>query len=239
MKNMVITERQKEILNRIVEEHINSAKPVSSQLIEKNCGFELCPATIRSEMQKLAEAGFIFQPHTSAGRIPTDKGYRFFVDDLLEKGFLRNDCEFQIENFVEEEMKDTIKLIQSITKNLALASCELSFAYLFNEKILWKEGWGEVLQEPEFEEKKLISDFAALVKNFEQSLEELEIDSGIKIYIGKENPFSKAKDFSIIISKCRFPKEEQGLLAVLGPKRMGYRKNINSLNSLMSFLEKF
>ena len=82
---METTERQQKILNTIIEEYINSAQPISSQLLEKKHNFGLSPATIRIEMQKLTDAGFLYQPHTSAGRVPTDEGYRFFVDDLLEK----------------------------------------------------------------------------------------------------------------------------------------------------------
>ncbi|MBA4320031.1 MAG: heat-inducible transcriptional repressor HrcA, partial [Flavobacterium sp.] len=83
----MLTERQTEILNRLIQEYIYSAKPVSSQLLEKKHNFGICPAMLRIEMQKLTEQEFLFQPHTSAGRTPTDKGYRFFVDKLFETGF--------------------------------------------------------------------------------------------------------------------------------------------------------
>lgn len=236
---MGITERQTEILNRLVEEYINSAKPVSSQLLERKSNFGICPATIRIDMQKLTDAGFLYQPYTSAGRIPTDKGYRFFVDDLLEKGFFEWNYHFEIEDWLEEEIADTIKLIQYLTKKIATLSSNLALAYLFDEKILWKEGWEEILQEPEFKEEKFVSRFAELLKNFKEEIEELKINSEIKIYIGKENPFSKAKDFSIIISQCRFLRNQKGILAILGPKRMTYGKNISSLNSLIKLLEKY
>jgi len=82
---METTQRQTEILNRLIQEYIDSARPVSSQLLEKKYDFSICPAMIRIEMQKLTDQGFICQPHTSAGRVPTDKGYRFFVDNLLAR----------------------------------------------------------------------------------------------------------------------------------------------------------
>ncbi len=95
----MITERQGEILNRIVKEYITLAEPVSSQLLEKKHKFGLSPATIRNEMQKLTDDGYLLQPHTSAGRVPTDKGYRFFVDKLLENNFrdLEKDFNKQME----------------------------------------------------------------------------------------------------------------------------------------------
>ena len=83
----MITQRQKEILKSMVQEYIRSAQPVSSRLIERKYQLGVSSATIRAEMQKLTRKGYLFQPHTSAGRVPTDKGYRFYVDSILESGF--------------------------------------------------------------------------------------------------------------------------------------------------------
>ena len=235
---MEITERQKEILNSIIAEYIRSAQPVGSKLLEKkHKKFQICPATIRNEMQKLTEAGFIFQPHTSAGRVPTDKGYRFFVDDLLEREILNDRLDSEIEEWVDEDFKDAFKLIQSLTRNLASFSSNLVLGYLADEKILWKEGWDRVFREPEFREKKTITDFFGLLSNFEKEMDSIRIDSGLRVFIGKENPFPKAREFSTIIARCRFPKREDGFLAIIGPKRMAYDKNINSLNHLIKILE--
>jgi len=238
MEDMEITDRQKEILNSIVAEYIQSAQPVSSKLLEKkHKKFQVCPATIRNEMQKLTEAGFIFQPHTSAGRVPTDKGYRFFVDDLLEEETLDDRFDSKTEEWMDDDFKDALKLIQSLTRNLALSSSSLALGYLADEKILWKEGWDRVLREPEFQEKKTITDFFGLLSNFEKEMDSLEMKSGLRIFIGKENPFPKAREFSTIIARCRFPEKEQGFLAIMGPKRMAYDRNINSLNHLIKILE--
>jgi len=251
----MITERQEKILNTIVQEYIISAQPVSSQLVEKRHNFGICPATIRIEMQRLTEAGFIFQPHTSAGRLPTDKGYRFFVDDLFENRAPQQRGEgFEAEDWIGKEITDSIKFLQFITKKLSLISSNLALGYLFDEKILWKDGWEEIIKEPEFEEKKVINDFIEMINGFEEEIDDLEISSDIKVYIGRENPFPKAKEFSIIITRCLFPKKDYnpltvssrsdkserapGILAILGPKRMDYNKNIGSLNSLIKLLEK-
>jgi len=234
---MGITDRQESILDTVIGEYINTAQPVSSLLLENKYDFGICPASLRIEMYKLTEKGYLCQPHTSAGRAPTDKGYRFFVDKLLKKGFFEKDYNFKTENLIREEIKDTVKFIQSLTKSLAEFSSNLALGYLFNEKILWKEGWEDILQEPEFKETKLISNFANLLKSFEEEISDFKINSEVRVYIGKENPFPKAKDFSIIISKCHFPNREEGILAILGPKRMTYEKNIGSLNYLTKLLE--
>ncbi|MDP2864153.1 MAG: hypothetical protein Q8N73_00630 [bacterium] len=241
---MKITERQEKILNTIVKEYIDSAWPVSSQLLEKKYDFGISPATIRIEMQKLTETGLLCQLHTSAGRIPTDKGYRFFVNGLIARqsfasqnlGGFEKDYDFKIENWVDEEITDTVKFIQSLTKNLALASSALALSYLPEEGILWKEGWEEILREPEVEEKNFISNFTKLLENFEKNIGDLKINSGVKIYIGRENPFPKAKDFSIICSRFYFPTEKEVVVSLLGPKRMNYDRNIGLINSLAEAL---
>jgi len=236
---MEITERQGEILNRIVQEYIDSARPVSSQLLEKKYDFGICPATIRIEMQKLTDKGFIHQLHTSAGRVPTDKGYRFFVDNLLKSEIPEFEDVFEIEDIFQKAGKDIFKLASRLTKFLAEESSNFTILNLLERDFFWKEGWKEILQEPEFEEKDLISNFTELLESFEENIENLKINSGIKIYIGKENPFSKTKDFSIISSRCHLPEGEEGIISLLGPKRMAYDKNISLINSLVRALENF
>ena len=83
---MQITKRQEKILNSVIKEYIRFALPVSSQSLEEKYNFDVSPATLRNEMQVLSDLDYLLQPHTSAGRIPTDKGYRFFVNQIFEKG---------------------------------------------------------------------------------------------------------------------------------------------------------
>jgi len=236
---MTITERQGEILNRIVEDYIGLAQPISSEFLEKKHKFSVSPATIRIEMQRLTDGGFIFQPHISAGRVPTDKGYRFFVDNLLKSEISEFEDVFEIEDIFQKAGKDIFKLASRLTKFLAEESSSLTILNLLERDFFWKEGWEEILREPEFEEKDLISHFTKLLESFEENIENLKINSGIKIYIGKENPFSKTKDFSIISSRCHLPEGEEGIISLLGPKRMAYDRNISLINSFKKILEKF
>jgi heat-inducible transcriptional repressor len=229
---MLISDRQKDILNTVVNEYITSAQAVSSQLLEKKYDFGVCPATIRNEMQKLTDNGFLFQPHTSAGRVPTDKGYRFFVDNLINN----TGSDFDMENWFENEIRDNIKFIQNLTKKLAHLSGSLALSYLGKEKVFWKEGWEEIIKEPEFSEKNFAANFAGFLENFESNIENFDIASGIQVYIGKENPFKSADDFSMISAKYNLPNEE-GIISLLGPKRMAYDKNIGLINSLTKLLE--
>ena len=239
-KNMTITERQKDILNKIIEEYINYAQPVSSQLVEKRYDFGICPATIRIEMQRLTDAGYLCQPHTSAGRIPTDKGYRFFVNSLLEKGIDDFKDILEIEKIIQQEKENTLKFMGRLARFLSGASSELAMVYLFEKDFFWKEGWEEILLQPEFNEKDFVINFTNLLENFEEEkMANLRLMPGIKIYIGRENPFPKARNFSIISSMCCLPEEGEAVFALFGPKRMDYDKNISLIHSLTKALEKF
>lgn len=235
---MFISERQGKILKKVVEEHINSARPVSSKAIEEKYGFSVCPATIRNDMQRLTDSGFLFQPYTSAGRVPTDRGYRFFVDSLLEREVLGSQDTLKISEMLEDE-EDIFKLATRLSKFLAANSSSLATIHLFDRDFFWKEGWEEILKEPEFGEKDFIVSFTKLLKKFEEEIRNMEINSRVQVYIGQENPFLKTKDFSIVSVQCSFPKKDPGIVSLLGPKRMAYEKNIRLINSLSKVLEEF
>jgi heat-inducible transcriptional repressor len=236
---MIVTQRQGDILNAIVKEYIVSAKPTSSQMLEKKHGFLVCPATIRNEMQKLTELGFLYQPHTSAGRIPTDKGYRFFVDSILEKGISEFKDLVKIQDALMSETADVFRFVSNLSKVLASNSSNLATVHMPDSDFFWKEGWEQILKEPEFTEKDLVSSFAKLVQLFEKEIGEFDINSDIKIFIGRENPFSQDENFTIIATECRFPKRKKGVISLLGPTRMAYERNISLINSLVKILEDF
>jgi heat-inducible transcriptional repressor len=224
---MNISERQGEILNNLVQDYIQSAHPISSEFLEKKHSFGLSPATLRIEMQKLTDGGFLSQPHTSAGRVPTDKGYRFFVDNLPKDESADFEGIFPIEN------------IFKLTKFISETSSNFVFLHSLGEDFSRKEGWEEILKEPEFEDKDFILNFTDFLEDFEEGVDDLELNSDIKIYIGKENPLSKRKDFSIILSRCLLPEVGETIFSILGPKRMNYQKNINIMNSLVEALSNY
>ncbi len=228
-------------MNTIIREYIKSAMPVSSKLLEKKHDFGLSPAAIRIEMQKLTDAGFISQPHTSAGRVPTDKGYRFFVNNLLlkeNKTVKGEENEFSSSPFANaREINDNFRFIQALTRQLAEETKTLALNYLEDENVFWQEGWEGVLQEPEFEERDNVINFTELLKGLEKGMEKLEAEEGVNVYIGKENRLPGAKDFTVITSRYHLRSGEEGIISILGPKRMEYDKNINLINSLLKLLE--
>lgn len=233
----MIAKRQKLILDAIVKEHIHSALPISSKLLEKEYDFNVCPATIRNDMQKLTELGYLDQPHTSAGRVPTDKAYRFFVNRLFENDIKEFNNILEIKSVIEKQGEDALGFASHLLKFLAMSSSSLAMAHLFDRDFVWKEGWEEVLKEPEFEKKDFVHSFACFLKTFEDNINDFNLDFEIKIFIGNENPVPDASDFSVITSKCLFPDKNEAILTLLGPKRMDYYRNISLMNSLTKLLE--
>jgi len=236
---MLITERQKLILDRVIEEYIDSAVPVSSQLIEKKHKLGVCPATIRNDMCRLTELGFLHQPHTSAGRVPTDKGYRLFVNEILKDEIGDFEDLFGFAKILERERKDIFRFASHISKFLAGASSTLVTIHISDRDFFWKDGWEEVIREPEFDRKEFLEGFADLLKSFEEKARDVKLNSEIRIYIGKENPYTNSKEFTVISRKCHFPKKEKGFVSLLGPKRMPYERNIGLLNSVVRILDDF
>ena len=122
-----LTERQREVLRAIIQDYILSAEPVGSRSVARKYGFRLSPASIRNIMSDLAELGYLAQPHTSAGRIPTDQGYRFYVDSLLERPVLSRAEESMIERRfrpvrgkAEELMREVTKLLSGLSRSVGV-----------------------------------------------------------------------------------------------------------------------
>lgn len=227
---MNLSDREIKILNYVIEDYIRSVKPVSSKKLKEKYHLKISSATIRLEMQKLGEKKLIYQPYTSAGRIPTDKGYRVFVDKVLKEKIREVPEKKWIKEFSPKR-----NFLQILTQEMAFFSGNLVINFSKRKKIVWKEGWEKVLKEPEFENSNFRLKFCKFVKEFEKIIEDLELNSEIKIFIGKENPLKEGKDFSVLISGCNFPKWGETILSLLGPKRMDYNKNIKLLSVLKNY----
>jgi heat-inducible transcriptional repressor len=125
----MLTERRSRILQSLIQEYISTATPVSSEIIARNCGLKVSSATVRNEMALLEEEGYIVQPHTSAGRIPTAKGYRYYVEILLEERDLPQDEQrlilhqfYQTGNEVKEWVQLAAAILSRMLHNVAVVT---------------------------------------------------------------------------------------------------------------------
>ncbi len=124
----MLCDREKKILNHIITEYINTGKPVSSRSLSRRQGMDLSPATIRNVMADLEDKGYIYQPHISAGRIPSDSGYRFYVDNMMriqdltlkEKNKIRDQYNHRI-NEIDNVLRDTSLILSKISQKIGIA----------------------------------------------------------------------------------------------------------------------
>ena len=231
-----MTERQKRILSAIVEQYAEVASPVGSSLLAKV--FKVSSATIRAEMAELERDGFIMQPHTSAGRIPTDKGYRLYVNALNEQENSQTLHDRRAERALtarvgsggmpERTIRNAVDTLVELTHNLGLAT-------IGNQ--LYMSGLSNLFGQPEFMQKGQVQQVAHLLDNLEPWLHEAAPNQPLSVYIGKENPIGRTAGCTLIISRFRSPYSERSYIGILGPTRQSYRDTMNFVRQAGEALE--
>ena len=217
-----MTERQSQILRAIIEQYAEVASPVGSNLLAK--AFNVSSATIRAEMAELEKEGYITHPHTSAGRIPTDRGYRFYVNQLTEveaseitreqRGERALSVRVQEGGVPERVIRNAVDTLVELTHNLGLAT-------IGNQ--LYMSGLTNLFGQPEFMNSEQVRQVAMLLDNLEPWLREAAPNQPLNVYIGRENPIGGSAGVSLIISRFRSSFSDHSYIGVLGPTRQQYR----------------
>ncbi|MCK4799425.1 hypothetical protein KAS31_00425, partial [Candidatus Parcubacteria bacterium] len=164
-------ERQEIILGSIIREYVDSAIPVSSSLLVEKYDFNLSPATIRAEMLELENEGYLYQPHTSAGRVPTDQGFRYFVDELMREKELtkKEQNSLQVELL---KLKAQNKMLARMTaKLLSTMSGNLAVSGVIDSDDFYKSGIQKLLSQPEFGDLDSVSKMAEVIDYLDESME--------------------------------------------------------------------
>lgn len=219
-----MTERQQKVLSAIVEQYAEVASPVGSNLMAKL--FNVSSATIRAEMAELERLGFIAQPHTSAGRVPTDKGYRFYVNHLSdtgESGLIQPErrgeralaTRVQQAGAPERTIRNAVDTLVELTHNLGLAT-------ISNQ--LYMSGLSNLFGQPEFINSVQVQQVASLLDNLEPWLREAAPNEPLSVYIGGENPIGRTAGCTLIIGRFRSPFSDNSYIGTLGPTRQSYRE---------------
>ncbi len=232
-----MTERQRLILAAIIEQHAEIAAPVGSVMLAKLFG--VSSATIRSEMAKLEEMGFIVQPHTSAGRIPTDAGYRYYVYSLneaqAEQPQLLDRSARAIEARVSTHGDRADRAIRSAVDSLVDLTQNLGIATIGDE--LYISGMGNLFSQPEFMHGEHAQQVARLLDNLEPWLREAAPNEPLNVFIGAENPIGKSSGATLIISRFRSPYSDNSYIGVIGPTRQSYAKVMRLVRHTGAMLE--
>ncbi len=233
-------DRKKQIFSAIVEHFIETAQPVGSKTIIVSYKFDVSPATVRNDMAELEEEGLIFQPHTSAGRVPTDAGYRLYVDELADWDRATQIASKKISELrksyltgiVKQKVHGAVKLLSEATPNMAFATIPENNRTFFM-------GFSKILLQPEFamapvrasQVMEVIEDDQAFLKG----LATLDIGNEVKIFIGQENILSTIDSCSLIVTSYKY-EGYKGYIGILGPKRMPYAYNNAALKEIRDLL---
>lgn len=235
----LVSERQDKILNALIREYIKSAEPVGSECLKENYDLPYSSATVRAELAYLEDEGYLTQPHTSAGRIPTDKGYRYFVDQTIQNEELSRAEVSRLRAEMTTLQAQNNRIARGTAKLLAGLSQNLVVAGLLDRDELFEAGLPELIREPEFADANYLMDISKVLDYIENDFEDLlgRIKKTPQIYIGEENPFADVKHLSMMLASCDLPSGEKGLLAIIGPTRMQYDRNFKLLNAVANIIE--
>lgn len=230
-----MTDRQIAILSAIIEQYAEVASPVGSVMLAKLFG--VSSATIRSEMVKLEELGLITQPHTSAGRTPTDKGYRFYVNLLTQSEEVPqlDRSARAIEARVSGAGQRADRAIRSAVDSLVDLTQNLGLATIGDE--LYLSGMGNLFSQPEFLQGTSAQSVARLLDNLEPWLREAAPNEPLNVFIGAENPIGKTSGATLIISRFRSPYSDSSYIGVLGPTRQSYARVMRLVRQTGAMLE--
>ncbi len=248
---MKITERQKEILNFLIQEHLSNQRPVASKKIVQNYRCPYSSATVRSEMAELEEKGYLRQPYCSAGRVPTDQAYRYYIDNLVIGNLKKKRKKV---SRAEQEIINLFKLINGDFSELFLRRLLLSLSYLSQSLSLffWANG-----SEKRFDysgldvflnvaEKQKLAEIQKICR----WLSEIEVEpdkfwrdiiccseqktskDSLCVYIGHENPIEEIKNWTLILLNYSADEYQSWSLGIIGPKGMNYPKVIQLMKMI-------
>lgn len=227
-----ISQRNARLLEAVIREYIRTAEPVASGHLHGRFGFTESPATLRAALAELEKDGYLQQPHTSAGRIPTEKGYRYYIEHCLEK-----EARAQKTTLPEVQGDDLEKLCKEVARALAEITGEAAFVGV-GGNVSYYTGLARLFAKPEFRESAQMLELGEVFDHFDELIGDLtgQLADEVQILVGRDNPLGKA--CSSIVIKFPHRSDEEIVLGLLGPMRMDYQQNIDALTQAHRLLEK-
>lgn len=237
-----MTERQQAILETVIEEYIRSANPVGSKHLDELFNFGIKTAMIRQEMAALEEEGYLVSPHTSAGRVPTDKAYRFYISQNLRRNpaSLTSKEQRKVKKTLQES-EDSADLLKDVSRLAAELSREFSVAGLAGRGPVYTAGLSQLFKEPELHDFNNVSHLMRFMDELESHFDKIWerlLNEDLRVFIGEENPIREIQDFSVITARYGLPQGGAGFLSIIGPRRMDYRRNMALVDYISQEIER-
>ncbi|MBI4437772.1 hypothetical protein HY631_02370 [Candidatus Uhrbacteria bacterium] len=223
--------RKELILKLLIEEYIRTAEPVGSKNLNDRFELGVSPATVRNEMAALEREGFLVAPHTSSGRVPTEKAYVYYLKHLVEKKDAEGDKGLPV-----PEVDDTQTALKSVAKTLGEVSGETAIL-AFNDEWSYYSGVANLFHKPDFQNLALILELSDVVDQFDERLMGLlaRVMQEPHVWIGSENPFGS--QMATVVVRYQVQSGEEGFVGVTGPLRMNYRRNLALVESARNVIE--
>lgn len=244
----MLSDRRQQILRSLIEEYVSCAMPVGSRTLTEHYKLGVSPATVRNELSALEEEGYITQPHTSAGRIPTDLGYREFVDEILSS---RSESMAPVEERMADMMRSSASRLDDLIRRTSEELARLTDCLSLVEEMHPEDGSGKsivkrrplglasLMRKPEFQESSSLLPLMEILENDTVHFKAFDDASmstdGFAIRIGEENSESGLSCVSVIAGVYG-EGPMKGVVAVIGPKRMDYSRVIGAVRAAQAVL---
>jgi len=243
-------------LSTIIREYTQTAEPVGSKLLENRGNLGVSSATIRADMHDLEDLGYLTHPHTSSGRVPTHKAFRYFVDNIIQNTprIDINEAEL-IQEELEKNFNNPSDINKALAKVLSGLSGNMIMTGIIGKNEFHKTGISALMSLPEFREIDRIFNITSFFDEFDEIFEKMageifgseniiptirvgtgDIGKDIKILIGKENPLEEMSGETVIISRYLLPQNYIGSLTLVGPMRMDYERNLGLVKFATKYL---
>ena len=228
-----MNDRQEQLLKLIVDSYVERAEPVGSAFVVENYDLGVSTATVRNDMASLETEGYIYQPHVSAGRVPTELGYQYYLSRFLHakpQPMARRKLERAVgaPEGAEDVLKDLAQELVTLSGETVVLS--------FGPRRVYYAGLSNLFQKPDFQDLALLQELSGNVDRFEEILIELAkgLFDGPRVLIGRDNPFGQ--HMSSVMIHYRAP-NASGVIGLVGPMRMNYNTNMQLLQTTQELLE--
>jgi heat-inducible transcriptional repressor len=234
-----LTSRQTQILKALIDEYIETAEPVGSEFLEKKHNLGVSSATIRNEMASLTQMGYLRQPHTSAGRMPTPKAMKFYIAQLMEEKQLSLAEEVKMKEEVLSVKDNIDKLMDEAVEILADRTKSLSVG-IIDDGRTWYAGMANVFSNPEFNDLSLCTGVFSFLDQEENLMEiffrRFAGSSPVEILFGDDLGWPNLEPVGIVATHFNL-RDHQGALGIIGPMRLSYPRVIPLLRYFGNVIE--
>jgi transcriptional regulator of heat shock response len=237
----MLSERQELILKLVVDVYLASGKPVASKPIAERGEVEWGPSTVRAELAALEAAGYLTHPHTSAGRVPTEVGYRYYVDRLIESGMPKPDAAVELElsrlrREIDEAMRETTAAVAQVTDLMALVTAPPL------GETLYVHGVARLLSAEHLAELPRVDELMGALERRADVLGMMRSaldERSVFLWIGGENPQPELRSVSVVGANYGLAHRNLGSVGVVGPLRMDYATAIASVRGAARELSRY